>query len=52
MCAKQAWMIKNTMGVENDEKKLYEVATRACELGHDELCGRLERGEFNYAEQP
>ncbi len=52
MCAKQAWMIKNSMGVENDEKKLYEVATRACELGHDELCGRLERGEFNYAEQP
>ena len=46
MCAKQAWMIKNSIGVDYNEKKLYEVATRACELGHDELCNRLERGEI------
>ena len=50
MCAKQAWMIKNAMGVERDDKKVFKVASRTCELGHKEICVRIERGEFKYAE--
>ena len=49
MCAKQAWMIKNSIGVEYDDAKLFEIASRACELGHNDICTRLKRGEFDYA---
>lgn len=46
MCAKQAFMLKNSVGVERDDNKLLGAATRACELGHEEMCVRLKREEF------
>ena len=47
MCAKQAFMLKNSTGVARDDEKILEVVTRACDLGHEEMCVRLKRGEFD-----
>ena len=47
ICAKQAFMLNNAIGVEYDDEKFFNVATQACELGHEEMCVRLKRGEFD-----
>ena len=46
MCAKQAYMLNNSTGVERDDEKILEVVSRACDLGNEQMCLRLERGEF------